>query len=102
MLIAKIKHARQLKAGFEPIVDWLKDAGLSLVNPTPNAVTRFTDDGEQITVSEEDIRKSLRDYGVGSVQLWFDMTADLYMGWNKDSLTIFFDGKTAEQKRVVI
>jgi hypothetical protein len=102
ILIAKIKHARQLKSGFEPIVDWLKGAGLTLVNPTQNAITRFTDDGEQITVNEEDIRNSLRDYGVGSLQLWFDITTDLYIGWNKDFLTIFFDGKTAEQKRTVI
>jgi hypothetical protein len=87
---------------FSPVFAWLQNIGLSFRNPISNAVTSIVAGKGQVETTVEDIMHAVLNREPSNVQLWFHKGGDLFLGWNYNTMTVFLDGKTAEEKRIII
>jgi len=100
-LVVKITSVGVSARGFDMVFDWLASIGLSFRNPSVNAVTAWTDDG-QITTTVETVVESARHRQTGSVQMWFASGNDINLSWAADGMVVFLDGTTVKERAAVI
>jgi len=101
MIIQIVGHNRG-ENHFEPILKWLEELGLTFRNPAADAITWWNDSGDQLTTTLEDVLRKIRNSEPGNVQMWFSEGRDLFISWEKREMLIYLDGKSIEEKRMVI
>ena len=89
-----------LEEAFLVIVALLKTVGATLANPGNAKITTWTDNGEQIEISNTNVVGEVASGNVGNVQFWTTESEDVFVAWKKEGIgcrfSIYLDGVEAD------
>ncbi|GAB2915479.1 hypothetical protein GCM10027093_62650 [Paraburkholderia jirisanensis] len=82
--IFRVSMPGDLELAFNFVAACISSAGLVIRNPETGRITSWSDEGEQIVTTPEELLKKIKAGSLENVQFWSSSSEDMFVSWSGD------------------